>query len=113
MSSIPPISPIHLGPVRIEFPVALAAMSGYSDWPTRIIARRLGAGYTIGEVLLDRFVLNVTKGNKARRYIRVTADDHPVAAQLMGGSFNDPVARANCRLARKSGSRGVIRCDSR
>jgi nifR3 family TIM-barrel protein len=94
MDTLPTISPIHLGPVRIEFPVALAAMSGYSDWPTRKIARRLGAGYTIGEVLLDRFVLNVTKGNKARRYIRVTDDDHPVAAQLMGSSADDFTAAA-------------------
>ena len=53
---------LRLGPVRIEFPAVLAALSGYSDWPTRVISRRLGAAYTICEVLLDQFVLNVTKG---------------------------------------------------
>jgi len=90
----PTISPIHLGPVRIEFPVALAAMSGYTDWPTRTIARRLGAGYTICEVMLDRFILNVTKGNKARRYLRVTDEDHPVGAQLMGSAADEFAAAA-------------------
>ena len=78
----------------IDFPVVLAALAGYSDWPTRVIARRLGAGYTLAEVLLDRFVLNVTKGRKARRYIRVTAEEHPTGAQLMGSEPEEFVAAA-------------------
>jgi len=86
MVLLPFLAPVPLASVAIDFPAALAAMSGYSDWPTRVIARRMGAGYTIGEVLLDQFVINVTKGNKARRYIRVTAEDHPCAAQLMGST---------------------------
>lgn len=86
--------PIQLGPVAIDFPVALAALSGYSDWPARVIARRLGAGYTFGEVLLDQFVLNVTKGRKATRFIRITDDDHPAAAQLMGGDSDALVPAA-------------------
>jgi len=36
------LAPLRLGGVAIDFPVALAAMSGYSDWPTRAIARRMG-----------------------------------------------------------------------
>jgi len=88
---------LRLGPVPIEFPVALAALSGYTDWPTRVIARRLGAAYTIGEVLLDQFVLNVTKGRKAKRFIRVTDRDHPVGAQLMGHS-PDQLALASVKM---------------
>ncbi len=98
MSSSPPnLAPLQLGPVRIQFPVALAPMSGYSDWPTRAIARRMGAGYTICEVLLDQFVVNVTKGKKALRWIRVTDDDHPVGAQLMG-SAAEPFVPAALKL---------------
>ncbi len=91
------LAPLQLGGVRIDFPVALAAMSGYSDWPTRAIARRMGAGYSICEVLLDQFVVNVTKGNKALRWIRVTDDDHPVGAQLMG-SAAEPFVPAALKL---------------
>jgi len=69
---------LRLGPLEIDFPVVQAALSGYSDWPMRAIARRLGAGYTICEVFLDRFVLDVTKGKKAARYVRVADEDHPV-----------------------------------
>jgi nifR3 family TIM-barrel protein len=75
---------LRIGSVDIGFPVVQAALSGYSDWPMRVIARRLGASYTVCEVLLDQFILNVTKGNKARRFLRVTDEEHPCGAQLMG-----------------------------
>lgn len=80
--------------MRIDFPVAMAAMSGYSDWPARVIARRLGAGYTIAQVMLDRFVLSVAKKSKARRYLRVAEEDHPVGAQLMANSPGESAAAA-------------------
>jgi tRNA-dihydrouridine synthase B len=77
------------GNVAVDFPVVQAALSGYSDWPMRVIARRLGAGYTLGEVLLDKFILQVSQGSKARRYIRTTQEEHPVGAQLMGAEPAD------------------------
>ena len=55
----------------------------------RVIARRLGASYTVCEVLLDQFILNVTKGNKAKRFLRVTDEEHPCGAQLMGAVPED------------------------
>jgi tRNA-dihydrouridine synthase B len=76
--------PLQLGPVVIDFPVVQAALSGYSDWPMRVIARRLGAPYTVCEVLLDQFILDVTQGKKAKRYLRVSDEEHPCGAQLMG-----------------------------
>ena len=75
--------------MAIDFPVVQAALSGYSDWPMRVIARRLGAAYTLGEVLLDKFIVQVSKGAKARRYIRTTNEEHPVGAQLMGAEPED------------------------
>jgi nifR3 family TIM-barrel protein len=84
--------------VEIAFPVVQAALSGYSDWPMRVISRRLGAPYTLGEVLLDQFVLSVTKGPKARRFIRVTDEEHPCGAQLMG-ALPEEFAPAALRLA--------------
>jgi tRNA-dihydrouridine synthase B len=73
-----------LGSVAIDFPVVQAPLSGYSDWPMRVIARRLGAAYTVCEVMLDQFIVNVTKGRKAKRFLRVSDDEHPCGAQLMG-----------------------------
>ena len=34
--------------------------------------------------MLDQFILNVTKGRKAKRFLRVSDDEHPCGAQLMG-----------------------------
>jgi len=81
-----PLPELRIGPLVIDFPVVQAALAGYSDWPMRVIARRLGAPYTLGEVLLDGFILNVTKGRKAVRYIRVTDEEHPCGGQIMGAS---------------------------
>jgi len=83
------LTQLHIGPLEIGFPVVQAALAGYSDWPMRVIARRLGASYTIAEVMLDRFVLDVSKGRKAPRYIRVSDDEHPCAAQLMGSTAEE------------------------
>jgi nifR3 family TIM-barrel protein len=75
---------LQIGSVKIGFPVVQAPLSGYSDWPMRVIARRLGASYTVCEVMLDQFILNVTKGRKAKRFLRVSEEEHPCGAQLMG-----------------------------
>jgi tRNA-dihydrouridine synthase B len=86
---------LRLGTIELDFPVVQAALSGYSDWAMRVIARRLGAPYTLCEVLLDRFVNELTNGRKARRYMQVTDEEHPVGAQLMGANPDDfgPAAR--------------------
>ena len=77
---------LHIGPIELDFPVVQAALSGYSDWAMRVIARRLGAPYTLCEVLLDRFVSEVSRGRRARRYMQVSDEEHPVGAQLMGAN---------------------------
>jgi nifR3 family TIM-barrel protein len=79
------ISPLRLGSLEIVFPVIQAALSGYSDLPMRTISRRFGAEFTISEVLLDQFVVSVSR-RKSRLYF-VGESEHPCGAQLMG---NDP-----------------------
>ena len=78
--------PLQIGPIRIDFPVVQAALSGYSDWPMRVIARRLGAPYTLCEVMLDQFLLAVKKRTKNRHFLYVTDEEHPVGGQLMGAA---------------------------
>jgi nifR3 family TIM-barrel protein len=76
--------PLSIGPLQIGFPAVQAALSGYSDWPMRLVARRRGARYTLCEVLLDRFVLDQHMPRANRRQLKVTDDEHPVGGQLMG-----------------------------
>jgi tRNA-dihydrouridine synthase B len=80
---------LKIGPLELDFPVVQAALSGYSDWAMRVLARRMGAPYTLCEVLLDQFVVQVTRGKKADRFLRVTDEEHPVSAQLMGANPED------------------------
>jgi nifR3 family TIM-barrel protein len=79
-----PIGPLQIGTVAIGFPVVQAALSGYSDGPMRIVARRLGAPYTLAEVMIDRFVLNLKDRQRTRHHLCVAVEEHPVGGQLMG-----------------------------
>lgn len=90
-----PLAPLRLGSVFVGFPVVQAALSGYSDGAMRIIARRLGAPYTLCEVLLDQFVNTASRSKKNQRRLRVADEEHPVGGQLMGANPDDfaPAAR--------------------
>jgi len=79
----------------IDFPVVQAALSGYSDWAMRVIARRLGAPYTLCEVMLDYLVL--CGGKRNDRFMKVTDEEHPVGGQLMG-SQPEQFAQATVKL---------------
>ncbi len=72
-----------IGHVEIGFPIVQAALSGYSDYPMRRIARQQGASYALCEVVLDRIILQTRRKDKLR-FMRVTDDDHLVGGQLMG-----------------------------
>ena len=76
---------LQIGSVQIGFPIVQAALSGYSDWPMRIMARRFGASYALCEVMLDQFLVSL-KANRQRtkHHLHLSDDDHPVAGQLMG-----------------------------
>lgn len=74
---------LKIGSLSLDFPVTQAALAGFSDAPMRIIARRLGAAYTLHDVILDKLV--VQKGKKQRRLLRPpAAEERPIGAQLMG-----------------------------
>ena len=48
---------LRIGNVDIGFPIVQAALSGYSDWPMRMLAREHGASYSLCEVMLDQFLV--------------------------------------------------------
>ena len=82
MNGIP--DELCIGPLLLDFPVVQAALSGYSDTAMRLIARRLGAPYTLCEVMLDQFVLQVRERRRNHHLMRVDDEEHPVGGQLMG-----------------------------
>jgi len=78
------MTPVEIGPLKLDFPVVQAALSGYSDWPMRVIAKRLGASYSVCEVMLDQFLVAARKRAKTRHFLHISDEEHPVGGQLMG-----------------------------
>lgn len=83
------LNPLTIGrsdndPVEVGFPIVQAALSGYSDWPMRVVARRLGASYTLCEVMLDKFLVELKDRKRTSHFLHLSNEDHPVAGQLMG-----------------------------
>ena len=78
------LSSLKIGNIEIGFPIVQAALSGYSDLPMRVIARRHGAAYSICEVMLDQFLLALSKRQKTKHFLDIHPDEHPVSGQLMG-----------------------------
>jgi nifR3 family TIM-barrel protein len=89
------ISPLRLGLLEVRFPVIQAALSGYSDFPMRMISRRFGAEFTLSEVLLDQFVVSVSR-RRSRLYFANECDS-PCGVQLMGND-SDQMSYAVGRL---------------
>ena len=74
---------LHIGNLKIGFPVVQAALSGYSDWPMRLIARRHGASYALCEVMLDQFLVTVKENrNRNRHFLHITDEERPAGGQL-------------------------------
>ena len=89
---------LRLGNIDIRVPVIQAALAGYSDAPMRKIARKFGCGFVLCEVMLDQFVVAVSK-RKSRFYF-AESDEHPIGAQLMG-SEPEQFVKAARRLAQE------------
>ena len=89
------LSPFSIGGVAIGSPVVQAALSGYSDLPMRVLARRFGAAYALCEVLLDTFVTVIGSDRRNLARVAVADEEHPVGGQLMGANPDDfpPAAR--------------------
>ena len=73
---------LEIGNLHIGLPAVAAALSGFSDRPMRVVARRYGAEFAMAEVVLDEIVL--VQGKLRERIFRIGEDDHPIGGQLMG-----------------------------
>src|SRR4029453_16671391 len=80
----PALGELQIGTLRLDFPVVQAALSGYSDMPMRLIARRHGAPYTLCEVMLDRFVNELKPPRPNPHFLAAADEEPPPGGQLMG-----------------------------
>jgi len=78
------LSPIQIGPVRIEHPVLLAPMTGVTDMPFRRAVRRYGSGLNVSEMIASQAMIRET-----RQSLQKAAWDpveEPISMQLAGCS---------------------------
>jgi nifR3 family TIM-barrel protein len=103
----PAIRPIDLGGVRIETPVILAPMSGVTDLPFRRLARGLGTGLVVSEMIASNAMVreNRTTLKMAEVPDEIDGFGGPSSVQLAGC---DPAVMAEAaKLAVGRGARIV------
>jgi tRNA-dihydrouridine synthase B len=76
------LSPISIGPVRIETPVLLAPMTGVTDMPFRKIVRRYGSGLNISEMIASQAMIRETR--QSLQKAAWDAVEEPISMQLAG-----------------------------
>jgi tRNA-dihydrouridine synthase B len=76
------VTPISIGPVRIDAPVILAPMTGVTDRPFRRIVKRYGAGLTVTEMIASQAMIRETRQSLQKAAWDPIED--PVSMQLAG-----------------------------
>ena len=76
------LSPIQVGPIRIDVPVILAPMTGVTDMPFRRIVRRFGSGLNVTEMIASRAMIRETRQSLQKAAWH--ASEEPVSMQLAG-----------------------------
>jgi tRNA-dihydrouridine synthase B len=93
-------TPWHIGPVEIPTRLVLAPMAGVSVQAFRRQGRRYGAGLVCSEMVSCAGIEH--RNERTLGYLRVAADEHPLAIQLFG---SDPRAMGEAaRLVEAAGA---------
>ena len=92
---------MFIGNVEITTPLALAPMAGDTDLAFRSICRRLGAGYTVSEMVSAQALCYQDK--KTLPLLELGEGEHPAAVQLFGCK-EDAMERGAARAAEYSGA---------
>jgi len=92
---------VFIGNVEITTPLALAPMAGVTDLAFRTICRRLGAGYTVSEMVSAKALCYQDK--KTLPLLELGEGEHPAAVQLFGCEEED-MEKAAAKAAEYSGA---------
>ena len=76
------LTPIQIGPVRIDSPVVLAPMTGVTDMPFRTLVRRYGSGLNVTEMIASQAAIRETRQSIQKAAWHLS--EEPVSMQLVG-----------------------------
>ena len=80
----PALTPIDIGPLRIDCPIILAPMTGVTDLPFRKLVRRFGSGLNVTEMIASPAMIRETR--QSLQKAAWDAVEEPVSLQLAGCS---------------------------
>ncbi len=89
-------APLQIGPYRLPNRVFAAPMAGVTDLPWRRLARRLGAGHCVSEMVASRAELRTSRKTALR--MNHDGEPGPVAAQLVGVDPDEMAAAAHANV---------------
>jgi tRNA-dihydrouridine synthase B len=94
------VRPLVIGGVTFPNPLALAPLSGITNLPFRRIARELGAGMVVSELVSSNGLVRAS--GRTLRYLLTHPDERPAVMQIFG---DDPACMADAaRIAREAGA---------
>lgn len=85
---------LRFGKIELDMPFIQAPLSGYTDHPMRVLARRFGCPLVFTGVMLDKISLH-PKAIRQKKF-HPFAEEHPIGAQILG---SDPETMARSAAA--------------
>lgn len=76
------LKPLQIGPLRVEWPVFLAPMAGYTDGAFRSLCLEKGCGAVVTEMASSQGL--VRNRLRTSRVLERWGEEHPIGAQLYG-----------------------------
>ena len=76
---------MKIGKIKIDFPVLLAPMAGFTDYPFRVLCKRMGAGLVYSEFVSADGIIR--ENIRTLEMIRFSDEERPIGIQIFG---NDP-----------------------
>ena len=76
---------MKIGNIKIDIPVFLAPMAGYTDYPFRVLCKRSGAGIVYSEFVSADGIIR--ENVRTLEMIHFTDEERPIGIQIFG---NDP-----------------------
>ncbi|MGD9782775.1 MAG: tRNA dihydrouridine synthase [Kiritimatiellia bacterium] len=87
------LQPLQLGSLRVEWPVFLAPMAGYTDGAFRSLCLEQGCGAVVTEMVSAQGL--VRHHERTGHYLDTWGEEHPIGAQIYG---SDPGAMAKAAV---------------
>tara|TARA_Y100001970_G_scaffold235264_1_gene294140 strand:+ start:241 stop:1221 length:981 start_codon:yes stop_codon:yes gene_type:complete len=75
---------MKIGKIKIDFPVLLAPMAGFTDYPFRVLCKRMGAGLVYSEFVSADGIIR--ENIRTLEMIRFSDEERPIGIQIFGNN---------------------------